>query len=505
MKKHRPILFSILLPLSYHALSQEKYHYVAIHENSTQKEIISKAANVVPTEKQLRWQQLELTAFFHFGINTFTGREWGNGTEDPSLFNPEKLDAEQWVTTVKEAGFKQVIVTAKHHDGFCLWPTKTTQHSVESSHWKAGKGDLVKEVAAACKKHQVGFGLYLSPWDRNASCYGTAAYNDFFVEQLTELLTQYGQVDEVWFDGACGEGPNGKKQVYDFMRWYALIRKLQPQAVIAIMGPDVRWVGTESGKGRVTEWSVLPANNMDPSMIAKNSQQDLIYQPMGNMTGEDLGGRNSLSTAHGLIWYPAETDVSIRPGWFYHSAEDAKVKTAQQLMDIYFTSVGMNSVLLLNIPPNTSGLISDTDVRHLQAFKQLMEQTFANNLAKGARAQSSNGKNEMALLDNDNQTYFTTKGTDTSTTIHISLPAPTTFNVLSLQENIRIGQRVEHFALEYLDQQGAWVQIAAGTTIGYKRLLQLGTVTAKELRLRILGSRLNPTISSFGIYHYTTP
>lgn len=469
------------------------------------KKKINIAANIVPSEKQLRWQKLELTAFFHFGINTFTNKEWGDGTENPTLFNPTKLDANQWITTMKDAGFKQVIFTAKHHDGFCLWPTKSTQHSVKSSHWKDGNGDVVKEVADACKKHNMGFGVYLSPWDRNAKCYGTDAYNDFFVEQLTELLTQYGKIDEVWFDGACGEGPNGKKQVYDFMRWYALIRELQPQAVIAIMGPDVRWVGTETGIGRATEWSVIPSDNMEQATIAANSQQGLIYKPIGNLKGQDLGGREIIASAKGLVWYPAETDVSIRPGWFYHASEDSNVKTPMQLMDIYFTSVGMNGVLLLNIPPNAHGLICEFDIQSLTGFKALLDKTFGQNLAIKAKVKSNNGKNEESIIDNNYDTYFTTNGTDSTTTIEINLPKKRTFNVLSIQENITIGQRVENFTFEYSDKNGKWVQITSGTTIGYKRLLRFDTVTAKKIRLKILSSRLNPTVSEFGIYNYTSP
>ena len=264
---------------------KEIRNYAVIQPTDTEADIVRKAATITPTQRQLLWQQYELTAFFHFGINTFTEREWGTGKEDPALFNPTALDAKQWVQTAKDAGFKLVILTAKHHDGFCLWPTATTQHSVKSSPWKGGKGDVVKEVAQACKELGVKFGVYLSPWDRNAPMYGTDAYNDFFVDQLTELLTQYGPVDEVWFDGANGEGPNGKKQVYDFSRWYTHIRKLQPQAVIAIMGPDVRWVGTESGYGRETEWSVVPADNLDQAAIASHSQTSIAFKPTGDMMG----------------------------------------------------------------------------------------------------------------------------------------------------------------------------------------------------------------------------
>lgn len=249
-------------------------NYILIQPGDTEKDIIRKAAHVTPSVRQLRWQQLELTAFFHFGVNTFTDKEWGNGKEYPAVFNPSQLDARQWIKTVKEAGFKQVIITAKHHDGFCLWPSKFTEHSVKNSSWKNGKGDVVKEVADACHELGVGFGVYLSPWDRNSPYYGDSPkYNEYFMDQLTELLTQYGTVDEVWFDGANGEGPNGRKQVYDFDAWYTLIRKLQPQAVIAIMGPDVRWVGTETGYGRETEWSVIPADDRMMEKIADGSQK----------------------------------------------------------------------------------------------------------------------------------------------------------------------------------------------------------------------------------------
>lgn len=477
----------------------EKKNAVIIGAGDTEKDIIRKAANVTPSPRQLRWQQLELTGFFHFGINTFTGREWGDGKEDPQLFNPSALDAGQWVRVAKDAGIKQVILTAKHHDGFCLWPTKTTEHSVKSSPWKKGKGDVVKEVAAACKKQGIGFGIYLSPWDRNTPVYGTDGYNDFFLKQLTELLTQYGRIDEVWFDGANGEGPNGKKQVYDFERWYKLIRKLQPAAVIAVMGPDVRWVGTETGYGRETEWSVVPANNLDQSAVAAGSQQGLAFKPQGDMRGEDLGSRDKIRNAKGLVWYPAETDVSIRPGWFYHEAEDTQVKSPEKLLDIYYSSVGRNSVLLLNIPPDKSGLINEHDVRNLQGWKKTRDAVFSNNIAKNASVKSSNGINANALLDDAYQTYWTTKGADTTAVIELTFPSPQTFDVVELQENIAIGQRIEGFVLEY-EQNGVWKKAAEGTTVGYKRWIRFQPVTAKNVRLRIISSRLNPTLSGLGLY-----
>lgn len=491
-------LLVLLMFFSTAAMAQKK-NFSVLSSADTKEDIIRKAANIVPSPRQLRWQKLELTAFFHFGINTFTNQEWGSGKEDPAIFNPSSLDAGQWVRVAKDAGFKQVILTAKHHDGFCLWPTKTTLHSVASSPWKNGQGDVVKEMAKACKAYGMGFGIYLSPWDRNAAVYGTSEYNNFFEAQLSELLTNYGRIDEVWFDGANGEGPNGKKQVYDFDSWYKLIRRLQPSAVIAIMGPDVRWVGTESGYGRNTEWSVVPANNLDASAIANNSQTGIAFKPQGDMTGDDLGGRNKIFNAKGLVWYPAETDVSIRPGWFYHPEENEKVKSPQKLLDIYFNSVGKNSVLLMNIPPGKDGLINDADIKNLEEWKRLQNEIFNKNFAAGATVISSNGIHAKAILDGNYNTYWTTKGKDTSAVIELVLKDKYSFNVLMLQENISVGQRIEKFIVEYWNGT-EWAKVTEGTTIGYKRLLQFDPVTANKIRLKIISSRLNPTIAEMGLY-----
>ncbi|QPH38984.1 alpha-L-fucosidase [Pedobacter endophyticus] len=492
------ILFLLLFAIGANA---QQRNLVKINKNDDEKTIIAKAANVVPSARQLRWQELELTAFFHFGINTFTNREWGDGKEDISQFNPAQLDAEQWVKTVKNAGFKQVIITAKHHDGFCLWPSKFTRHTIANTPYKDGKGDIVKEVADACKKYDVGFGVYLSPWDRNSPDYGSDAYNTYFVNQLTELLTQYGQVDEVWFDGANGEGPNGKKQVYDFNSWYSLIRKLQPQAVIAVQGPDVRWVGTETGVGRETEWSVLPIAEQSQEKIAESSQKDINVIPgvLGSYKDQDRGSRPKIRNAAGLVWYPAETDVSIRPGWFYHPAENPKVKTADQLMNIYFTSVGRNGVLLLNIPPNTAGLIAESDVKNLNAFSEKMQATFSNNLAKKAIVKATSGKNTETLFDGKLNTYFTTSKKDTTATLEFKFDKSIKFNVLALQENISVGQRIEKFSAEYFDGHH-WIAFASGTTVGYKRLLKLEEINTNRVRFNILSSRLNPTLAEFGLY-----
>lgn len=494
IKKNILALTACLAIGSSHA---QKINYVNLTSGEPESSIIQKAANIVPTARQLRWQKLELTAFFHFGINTFTNKEWGDGKEEEKLFNPMALDARQWVRECKAAGINQVIITAKHHDGFCLWPSKYTEHSVKNSPWKNGKGDVVKELSDACKEMNIGFGIYLSPWDRNSPAYGTAAYNTYFLNQLKELLTNYGRVDEVWFDGANGEGPNGKKQVYNFDAWYKLIRKLQPQAVIAIMGPDVRWVGTESGHGREQEWSVIPANNLSAGEVTAGSQQDIAFKPEGDMQGDDLGSRNKIKTAKGLVWYPAETDVSIRPGWFYHEAEDQKVRSAENLKEIYFHSVGRNGVLLLNIPPDKNGLLTAYDVKALQQWKQKMNAIFAINflqLAKPAKA--------AALLTDKNDATAILLSADTAT-IEFDLKKDCRFNVLKLQENIRVGQRIEQFVFEYW-ANGEWMKAAEGTTVGYKRLLEFSAVTAAKVRLRILSSRLQPALAEIGLYFSDT-
>ncbi|QKG58974.1 alpha-L-fucosidase [Hymenobacter sp. BRD128] len=488
-----------VLPLAGFAQLYTAKNYVALAPGSSPAAVVQAAAGVVPSPRQLRWQQLELTGFIHFGMNTFTNKEWGDGTESPALFNPTALDARQWVRACQEGGIRQVIITAKHHDGFCLWPSKFTKHSVQSSPWKGGKGDVVKEVAEACRAYGLGFGVYLSPWDRNSPYFGDSAkYNNYFVNQLTELLSNYGRVDEVWFDGANGEGPTGKKQVYDFNRWYALIRRLQPTATIAVMGPDVRWVGTESGYGRATEWSVVPTEAQQQAGIAASSQQEPTFAPHNRME-DDLGSRAKIRNAAALTWYPAEIDVSIRPGWFYHPAEDAQVKTPAQLLDIYNSSVGRNGVLLLNIPPDKRGLLAQPDIAHLKAFSRLLDATYATNFLANARVAGLTASQAKALLDARYDTYWTTTGRDTTATLSFALPAPQTFDMLQLQENIAVGQRIESFVLEY--KNGAtWQLVAAGTTVGYKRILTFGPVRAQYVRLRITSSRLNPTLAAIGLY-----
>ena len=448
------------------------------------------AARVVPYPRQLEWQKLEMTAFIHFSINTFTDMEWGTGKESPDLFNPVDFDAGQWVKVLSEAGMKMIIITAKHHDGFCLWPTKTTEHSVASSPWRDGEGDVIRELRDACDKYSMKFGLYLSPWDRNAECYGDSqAYNRFYMEQLTELLTWYGKVDEVWFDGANGEGPGGRKQEYDWQAYYDLIRKLQPDAVTAIMGEDVRWVGTESGYGRETEWSVtVLAPGGTPESKAINDKLDL------NAMSEDIGSSDLLQKAESVYWYPAEVDVSIRPGWFWHASEDSLVKDVSRLADIYLSSVGRNAVLLLNVPPNNRGLISDSDIASLQAFRQWIDTLYENDLLNGARPYDMKASN---AIDGDNSTSWS-PGKKRVASFVPAIAA--TFNTAMLQEDISKGQRVEKFIIEALVGE-QWDTVAAGTTIGYKRFLRFPEVRADEVRLTIVSARARPYISTFSLFN----
>ena len=470
-------LFFSLIALNGQAQKKENYYvkHVEFPLNATLEQKVDMAARLVPTPQQVVWQQMELTAFLHFSINAFTGREWGDGKEDPNLFNPTELDAEQWVSNLKEAGFKMVILTAKHHDGFCLWPTATTKHSVASSSWKNGQGDVVKELRKACKKYSMRFGVYLSPWDRNAECYGDSPrYNEFFIRQLTELLTNYGEVHEVWFDGANGEGPNGKKQVYAWDTVYETLNRLHPNAVMAMMGDDIRWVGNESGLGSETEWSTTV---LTPGIYARSDKNN---EKLGiNGQSNDIGSRKMLEKATELFWYPSEVDVSIRPGWFYHKEEDNKVKSLKHLADIYFQSVGYNSVLLLNIPPDRRGLIHEADVQRLHEFAAYRKQVFADNYVK-------KGKKYWNTASGNEKIYQLKSGSE--------------INVVMLQEDITKGQRIEAFTVEALTDN-SWKEVAKGTTVGYKRLLRFPTIKADQLRIKILNSRLNANISQVAAYY----
>lgn len=457
------------------------------------------AAMIKPHPRQLAWQQLELTCFFHFGINTFTNKEWGDGTEDPKLFNPTELDCRQWVKTVKEAGFKLAILTAKHHDGFCLWPSKYTDYDVAASSYKNGQGDVVKEFVDACRAEGIKIGIYLSPWDRHEPTYGTDDYNDYFDNQINEIFDLYGpDIDEFWFDGANGEGPNGKKQVYDWNRFYKTIRERNDNCVIAVSGPDVRWVGNESGLARESEWSVVPATARDQDDISAAFEEggfhydDISPEEMADLgitpyeydaSSEYMGDRVAISAAEEAIWYPAECDTSIRPGWFYHKSQDGLVKSLSKLMDIYYKSVGRNSVLLLNIPPDQRGLLHDRDVKRLTDFGNTIRDVFGNNKAAGAVRTDSE-----------------VTGEDYQMTIELDLGSEEWINRLSIGENIANGQRVEKFALEVWTGR-KWKEVVRSTTIGYKRLLKFPLQKAQKVRINIVQSRYIPEISSIGLYY----
>ena len=404
-----------------------------------------------PSRAQLAWQRDELAMFIHFGVNTFTDREWGDGAEDPRIFNPASFDARQWARTARAAGFRAMILTAKHHDGFCLWPTRTTSHSVAASPWRGGHGDVVREFVDACRAEGLKPGLYLSPWDRHEPRYGDSTrYNDFYIAQLTELLTQYGRIHEVWFDGANGEGPNGKKQEYDWPRTWNTVRRLQPQAVMfSDAGPDVRWIGNERGAAGTTNWATVNPN--------------IVTVP--GMSGDEVMRSLQDGDRDGTVWRPGETDVSIRPGWFHHPAEDARVRSADDLVQLYFTSVGRNSKLLLNVPPTRDGLLHVNDVASLTAMRAQLDALFAHDLARGA-------------------TRIIRESAGRGISIEFTLPRRKTIGLLDLREDITHGQRVASYEIEVHDGS-EWRAIVRGTTIGNRRLERIAPVSANRLRVVI--------------------
>ena len=459
-----------------------------------------------PSSRQMIVEQMEFYAFAHFTVNTFTDKEWGDGTEPESVFNPTELDANQWVDALKSAGIGGLILTCKHHDGFCLWPSAYTEHSVKNSPYKDGKGDVVKEVADACRKGGIKFGVYLSPWDRNCRLYGTDEYNDYFCNQLTELLTQYGDIFTVWFDGACGEGPNGKRQVYDWSRYYALIRKLQPDACIAICGPDIRWCGNEAGDTRPSEWSVLPTGFADPDAVAENSQKsdDASFREKKiSETERDLGSRSFLEGNTGLSWRPAETDTSIRPGWFYHASEDDKVRSTETLLDIWYRTVGGNSKLLLNIPPDRRGLFHEVDVQRLREMGEYIRRTFAVNLAENAvlTADKDDGYHLIEnVLENTYDAYYKPFDGDNAVTVTVKLNGVKEVSHVVIKEHIPMSQRVESYVIEAKTADGSYVEVASGTTIGYQKIARFDAVTTDEIRIRITDSRVCPVLSFIGVY-----
>ena len=424
------------------------------------------AARPLPSAAQLAWQRDELAMFLHFGVNTFTDREWGDGHEDPAIFAPTQLDAGQWARSAREAGFRTLVLTAKHHDGFCLWQTKTTRHSVASSPWRDGRGDVVRELVDACRAEGLNAGLYLSPWDRHEPSYGDSPrYNDLYCAQLTELLTQYGTIAEVWFDGANGEGPNGRKQQYDWPRVWGLVRRYQPNAVIfSDAGPDIRWIGNEHGVAGETNWSTV-----DPSVV-----------PYPGATGDAVLRMLQEGDPNGSVWRPGETDVSIRPGWFYHPSEDERVKSGDDLVELYFTSVGRNSKLLLNVPPTRAGLLHDRDVANLLAMRRRLTAIFG---VPPAAARPNNWRatgQRSGVLD-------------------IDFGRTVTVSIADLREDITHGQVVSRYTLAG-SNGGSWTTLARGTTIGFRKLDRFPPARVRHVRVTIEDAVAAPRPVGIALY-----
>jgi Alpha-L-fucosidase len=468
--------------------------FSAVHAQSVQPPA---PVGPVPSAEQLAWHQMEMNAFIHFTINTFTGREWGMGNESPSLFNPARPDANQWARVLKETGFKGMILTCKHHDGFCLWPTQYTEHSIKNSPYKNGKGDIVKETAEACKKYGLKFGVYLSPWDRNRADYGKPEYITYYRNQLKELFTGYGPIFEMWFDGANGGdgyygGANEKRRIdgrtyYNWPTTLDMVRQIQPNVLFfSDAGPGMRWVGNELGIAGETNW-----NTITP---------DTLY------AGKP-GIENLLSTGseNGTHWIPAEVDVSIRPGWFYHKQEDSLVKSPKQLFDIYLSSVGRGAVLLLNIPPDQRGLFHENDIKALYGLRKMIESELGKNRALNAAATASNVRGNAAaftaknVTDANKDTYWTTDDSVTTGWLEIDMGKVQTIKYVMLQEYISLGQRVKAFDVEAWTD-GAWHTVASATTIGYKRILKITPVKTGRLRIHITASKACPVISNVAVY-----
>jgi alpha-L-fucosidase len=448
----------------------------------------------LPSERQLAWHEMEYYMFVHFTVNTFTDKEWGYGDEKESVFNPTELDCKQWAKVAKEAGMKGIILTAKHHDGFCLWPSRFTQHSVKNSVWKNGKGDVLKELCKACTDYGLKFGVYLSPWDRNNSTYGTPEYLTYYRNQLKELMTNYCEVFEVWFDGANGgDGYYGgaretrkidNKTYYDWPNTHSIVRELQPSAVMfSDAGPDIRWVGNESGMGSLTNWCLLKKDEMYP--------------------GGDFAKILGEGHEDGNYWVPAEVDVSIRPGWFYHQNQDSAVRSPENLLELYYSSVGRNSNLLLNVPPDRRGLLHENDIKSLMAFKELLKKEFSTDIAKGKKVTTAShrGKGYEASNINDGNpdTYWATKDSQYAGEVTIDLGKETEVNRIVLQEYIKLGQRVQEFRVSALCNN-EWKTLIDGTTIGHKVIRKFPVVKATKIKVEISRSKACPVISNVELY-----
>jgi alpha-L-fucosidase len=451
----------------------------------------------VPTKAQMAWHEMELTAFIHFTTNTFTDKEWGYGDENPSVFNPSSLNTDQWVSTLKDAGFKGVILTCKHHDGFCLWPSKYTEHSVKNSPFKNGEGDIVNSVSESCEKFGLKFGIYVSPWDRNRSDYGQPSYIEYYRNQLTELFTTYGPIFEMWFDGANGGdgfygGAKERREIdrstyYDWPNTLNAVQKMEPTILFfSDAGPGVRWCGNESGVGGETNWNMI---SPDTLFAGKANIEKLLN------TGSE----------EGTHWIPAEVNTSIRPGWFYHASEDSVVKSPQQLFEIYLTSVGRGSTLLLNVPPDKRGLLHENDVKTLLELRTLLNKEFKTDFAKNAQVETSSFRGNDKLysaanvIDNNSETYWATDDDIKTGTIDLQLNDSKQIKYIVLQEYIKLGQRIKRFKIEAW-KDNAWTEIAAGTTIGYKRILKVEPIKTIKVRVSILDARACPLISTVQLF-----
>ncbi|MFG2133710.1 alpha-L-fucosidase [Streptomyces sp. NPDC048751] len=455
-------------------------------------------AAVRPSERQLTWQRMEFYGFVHFGMNTMTDREWGEGHEDPAGFDPAGLDADQWAAALKSAGMTGVILTCKHHDGFCLWPSDVTSHSVASSPWRGGRGDVVAEVAEAARRHGLRFGIYLSPWDRTEVSYGSGtAYDDFYVAQLTELLTRYGPVFCVWLDGANGEGPNGRRQVYDWERYFAVVRALQPDAVISVCGPDVRWCGNEAGDTRPDEWSVVPRALQDAERTAARSQQadDPAFARRVRSDDRDLGSRVALAGHEDdLVWYPAEVNTSIRPGWFHHPAEDTEVRSVDELFTIYLRAVGGNSCFLLNVPPDRYGRIGDTDVAVLERLGQRIADFRARRIEATATVSSGTPGDLATAWPGGGRTPWRPDDSDELPCVTIALARPRPVEAVVLGEDIEQGQRIEHVVV-LGHREGRWTTLAEADAVGYQRILTFPPAETDAVRVEVTRSRGTPVVA----------
>jgi len=451
----------------------------------------------VPTDRQLAWHEMEQYAFVHFTTNTFTDKEWGFGDESESVFNPTAMDVNQWTKTFKAAGLKGVVLTCKHHDGFCLWPSQYTEHSVKNSPYKGGKGNVVDEVEKACRVDGLKFGVYLSPWDRNRADYGTPSYVEYYRNQLKELFAAHSPVFEMWFDGANGGdgyygGANEKRKIdgktyYDWPTTLNLVRGMEPNVIFfSDAGPDIRWCGNERGFVNETNWNTITADSL---YAGKSGIQDIL----------NTGNEN------GTSWIPAEVDVSIRPGWFYHAKEDSLVKTPEQLFDIYLSSVGRGANLILNIPPDRRGLINEIDAIALLEWKRLIDERFKTNLALNRVVIPSSVRGNLTkyaadlVTDENKDTYWATNDEEKTGHLEIDLGEKKLVSYVLIQEYIKLGQRIKSFSVE-VEKDGNWLEVAKGTTIGYKRILRINPVEAQNIRIKFIDSKACPVISNVEVY-----